>query len=151
MPVRRRNELAYPAELKAEADSGFVVTLPDFGVGTAQGNTLDQALCQAADLLEAMVATHMAEGSDLPVPSAPAGRPLVRLTPLVAAKAEVYRAMRAAGISKAELARRVGISPQQAQRLFDLHHASRLDQIQSALAALGRRLVVTAEPMLESG
>src|SRR6516162_5944914 len=72
MPVRRRNELAYPAELKAEADSGFVVTLPDFGVGTAQGNTLDQALCQAADLLEAMVATHMAEGSDLPVPSAPA-------------------------------------------------------------------------------
>jgi antitoxin HicB len=69
----------------------------------------------------------------------------VRLAPLVAAKAEVYRAMRAAGVSKAELARRVGVSPQQAQRLFDIHHASRLDQIDAALAALGRRLVVTTE------
>ena len=69
----------------------------------------------------------------------------MRLAPLVAAKAEIYRAMRAAGISKAELARRVGISPQQAQRLFDIHHASRLDQIDAALADLGRRLVVTTE------
>ena len=81
----------------------------------------------------------MAEGWDLPAPSAPAGR---RLVPLVAAKAEVYRAMRAAGVSTAELARRVGVSPQQAQRLFDIHHASRLDQID---AALGRRLVVATE------
>jgi hypothetical protein len=51
----------------------------------------------------------------------------------------------AAGVSKAELARRIGISPQQAQRLFDIHHASRLDQIDAALAAVGRRLVVTTE------
>jgi hypothetical protein len=38
-------------------------------------------------------------------------------------------------VSKAELARRVGVSPQQAQRLFDIRHASRLDQIDAALAA----------------
>jgi hypothetical protein len=30
-------------------------------------------------------------------------------------------------------------------RLFDGRHASRLDQIETALAALGRRLVVTSE------
>jgi antitoxin HicB len=48
-------------------------------------------------------------------------------------------------VSKAELARRVGVSPQQAQRPFDIRHASRLDQIDAALAALGRRLVVTTE------
>jgi antitoxin HicB len=46
--------------------------------------------------------------------------------------------MRAAGVSKAKLARRIGISPQRAQRLFGIHHASRLDQIDAALAALGR-------------
>jgi antitoxin HicB len=145
MPARRRAELAYPAQLEAEADGGYVVTFPDFGVGAIQGDSYDEALAQAADLLETMVSNYMAEGWDLPAPSAAAGRPLVRLTPLVAAKAEVYRAMRAAGVSKAELARRVGVSPQQAQRLFDIHHASRLDQIDAALAALGRRLVVTTE------
>ena len=145
MPARRRAELAYPARLEAEADGGYVATFPDFGVGATQGDSLEEALAQAADLLETMIANYMAEGWDLPAPSAAAGRPLVRLAPLVAAKAEVYRAMRAAGVSKAELARRVGVSPQQAQRLFDIRHASRLDQIDAALAALGRRLVVTTE------
>ena len=145
MTATRRVELAYPAHLEAEGDGGYVVTFPDFGVGATQGDSFDEALGQAGDLLETMVANYMAEGWDLPAPSPPAGRPLVRLAPLVAAKAEVYHAMRTAGISKAELARRVGISPQQAQRLFDIHHASRLDQIDAALAALGRRLVVTTE------
>src|SRR5215472_1557334 len=146
MPAKRsRAELAYPVQLETEVDGGCVVTFPDFGVGATQGDNPDEALVQAADLLETMVANYMAEGWDLPAPSAPAGRPLVRLAPLVAAKAEVYRAMRAEGISKAELARRIGVSPQQAQRLFDIHHASRLDQIESALAALGRRLIVTTD------
>jgi antitoxin HicB len=53
--------------------------------------------------------------------------------------------MHAQGIRKAELARRIGISPQQAQRLFDIHHASRLDQIEAALAAFGRRLIVSTD------
>src|SRR5271167_35729 len=146
MPLRRGNpSLAYPAHLDPAEEGGFIVTFPDFRVGVTQGDDRQEALAQAADLLETMVANYMAEGWDLPAPSAAAGRPLVRLAPLVAAKAEIYRAMRAAGVSKAELARRVGVSPQQARRLFDIHHASRLDQIDAALAALGRRLVVTTE------
>jgi antitoxin HicB len=144
-PVGKAEELAYPAQLEAEGDGGYVVIFPDFGVGVTQGDSRDEALAQAADLLETMVANYMAEGWDLPTPSPPAGRPLVRLAPIVAAKAELYRAMRAVGISKAELARRIGVSPQQVQRLFDIHHASRLDQIEAALAALGRRLVVTSD------
>ena len=121
------------------------MTFSDFAIGVTQAENREEVLAQAADLLETMVANYMAEGWDLPAPSAPGGRPLVRLAPLVAAKAEVYRAMRAAGISKAELARRIGISPQQTQRLFDVRRASRLDQIDAALAALGRRLVVMTE------
>ena len=142
---RRAVSLAWPVTLDPAEEGGFNVNLPDFPEGFTQGDTREEALAQAVDLLETMVANYMAEGWDLPAPSAPGDRPLVRLAPLVAAKAEVYRAMRAAGISKAELARRIGVSPQQAQRLFDIHHASRLDQIDAALAALGRRLVVTTE------
>jgi antitoxin HicB len=117
------------------------VTFPDFGVGVTQGETREEALTQAADLLETMVANYMAEGWDLPDPSPP----LVGLAPLVAAKAELYRAMRKAGIGKAELARRIGVSPQQTERLFDIHHASRLDQLEAAMRAFGRRLVVSSD------
>jgi antitoxin HicB len=138
--------LAYPANLDADEDGGFVVTFPDFRVGVTQGETREEALTQAADLLETMVANYMAEGWDLPDPSpSTAGRPLVGLAPLVAAKAELYRAMRKAGIGEAELARRAGITPQQVPRLFDIRHASRLDQIEAAMRALGRRLVVTSD------
>jgi antitoxin HicB len=135
--------LVYRAKLDPDKDGGLVVIFPDFGVGVTQGETREEALAQAADLLETMVANDMAEGWDLPDPSpAATRRPLV---PLVAAKAELYRAMRGAKITEAELARRIGISPQQAHRLFDIHRASRLDRLEAAMRALGRRLIVTSD------
>ena len=50
--------------------------------------------------------------------------------------------MRQAGITKAELASRLGWSKTQVGRLLDLNHDSRLDQIEAALAVLGKRLDV---------
>jgi len=121
------------------------VNFPDFPEGWSQGEDHEEALAQAADLLGTMVANYMAEGWDLPDPSPARGRPLARLVQLVAAKPELFRAMRKAGIDKAELARRIGIAPAAVERLFGIHRKTRLDQIEAALAALGRRLVVTVE------
>jgi antitoxin HicB len=118
---------------------------PDFPEGWSEGDDREEALAQAADLLETMVANYMAEGWDLPEPSLARGRPLVRLAPLVAAKAEVFRAMRQAGMDKPELARRLGITAEAVDRLFSIHHHTGLDQIEAALAALGRKLVVSVE------
>jgi antitoxin HicB len=147
MASRRGNApFAYPARLDAEEDGGNVVTFPDFGAGVTQGDDREEALAQTADLLETMVANYMAEGWDLPEPSPARGRPLVRLAPLVAAKAELFRAMRRAGIDKAELAHRAGIAPKDVDRLFSIHHKTRLEQIEAALAVLGCRLVVSVEP-----
>jgi antitoxin HicB len=88
---------------------------------------------------------YTAEGWHLLEPSPARGRPLVRLAPLVAAKAEMYRAMRQAGIDGPELARRPGMAAKDVERLFGSHHRTRLEQIEAALAALGRRLVVSVE------
>lgn len=137
--------LAWPVRLDGAEEGGLIVNFPDFGVGVTQSDHREEALAQAADLLETMVANHTAEGWDLPEPSPARRRPVVRLARLVAAKAEVYRAMRQAGIDKAELARRLEIAPQAVDRLFSIRHSSRLDQIEAALAVLGRRLVVRVE------
>ena len=59
------------------------------------------------------------------------------------AKAELYTAFRASGMKKAELARRIGISKTNIERLFDLDHSSRLDQIEAAFRAIGKKLEVT--------
>ena len=53
-----------------------------------------------------------------------------------------YQAMTEQGIRKAELARRLGWHVPQVDRLFDLRHASKLDQIETAARSLGRTVEV---------
>jgi hypothetical protein len=103
---------------------------------------LRQALAQAADLLDEMILGRMTHNEDVPRPSPPTGRPVVAPPALTAAKLEAYRAMRAAGLNKPQLAERLGWQPSQVTRLFDGRHASRLDQariVGAAVSELGPR------------
>lgn len=69
------------------------------------------------------------------------GKPLPALQ---SAKIDLYTTFQASGLKKAEFARRIGIAKTHIERLFSLRHQSRLDQIEAALAALGKRLHVEA-------
>jgi antitoxin HicB len=135
------SRFAYPATIRPDKP-GFVVTFDDFGVGVTHGDTREEALAWAVDLLETIVSSEMADNADIPLPSAARGRPLVSLSPLSSAKLALYLAMREAGMSKAELCRRLGWHMPQVARLLDLRHSSRLDLLDQALAALGKRLVI---------
>jgi len=135
---------AWPIDLIPAEEGGLIVNFPDLPNGWSQGETRGEALAQAEDLLDEMILGKMAHNEDVPRPSSRKGRPVVALPALTAAKFEAYRAMRAAGLNKRQLAERLGWQPSQVTRLFDGRHASRLDQIEAALNALGRRLVVTS-------
>jgi antitoxin HicB len=50
-----------------------------------------------------------------------------------------------ADVRKAELARRLWISRPQVERLLDLSHRSRLDQIEQAFRVLKKRLELSVE------
>ncbi len=43
-----------------------------------------------------------------------------------------------------ELAKRMGIRPQEVQRIMDLSHVTKIDTLEAAFAALGKRLEITA-------
>ena len=64
------------------------------------------------------------------------------LPALQAAKVDLYVSFLDSGLKKAKLARRIGIPKTHMDRLFSLRHHSRLDQIEAAFAALGKRLHV---------
>jgi antitoxin HicB len=136
----------YPVQLDPEDDGGYVVTLPDIGYGATQGDTLEEALLQAEDMIEEAILGMIAHNEDVPAPSPANGRPVVRLPALTATKLEVYRAMRQAGLDQGQLAQRLGWPPKKIAHIFDGYHAVRLEQLEAALAALGRRFVVTSEP-----
>jgi antitoxin HicB len=57
-------------------------------------------------------------------------------------KAELYLALRSSGMKKAQLARRIGISKDQMDRLLDLSRRARIEQIEAAFAALGKQLTI---------
>jgi antitoxin HicB len=69
----------------------------------------------------------------------------VTLPLLTEAKLALYEAMRTARVGKAELARRLNWHVPQVDRLLDLMHASRLDQIEDAFRALGLQLSISVE------
>jgi antitoxin HicB len=66
---------------------------------------------------------------------------------LTAAKLELYRAMRRAGLDQAQLAERLGWPPKKIAHIFDGYHVVRLEQLEAVLSVLGRRLIVTSEPV----
>ncbi len=139
---------AYPIVLQPDDNGTLLVTCPDLPEVTTFGEDEADARLRARDAIEEAIAARIARRDDIPAPSlrqGPLSAPLSEQTML---KATLWREMRRAGIKKAELARRLGWSGPQVDRLFDLNHASRLDQLDAAFAALGLKVgpFVLAEP-----
>lgn len=135
--------LEYPVILDAQPEGGFVVTFPDVPEAITQGEDEEEALLYAVDALETALSFYVDARKPLPLPSRPKrGQHTVRPSALEGAKLDVYREMTDQGVKKAELARRLGWHMPQVDRLFDLRHASRLDQIEAAARALGKHLEV---------
>ena len=132
----------YPVTLTPEG-GGFVVTFPDVPAAITEGDDEAEALARAVDALETALSMLIDDRKELPLPS-PIGRrqKSVILPPMSAAKVALYRAMREGGVGKAELARRLGWHLPQVDRVLDLLHASKLEQVELALRALGKRLVL---------
>ena len=133
--------LTYPIQL--EKDGGTVLaTSPDFPELTTFGDDRDEAIMRAVDALEEAIAARIHTGQDIPSPSK--GEVRAGLPTLTAVKVILYQGMRDEGVGKAEMARRLGWHLPQVDRVLDIQHHSRMDQIDAALGAIGRELHVSA-------
>jgi antitoxin HicB len=65
---------------------------------------------------------------------------LVALPASVSAKILLLNTMLGQKVTPAELARRLGTSPQVVNRIVDIEHATKIDTIAEALEALGKHL-----------
>lgn len=129
--------------LNLEDDEGTVlVTAPDFPELTTFGDDRDEALMRAVDALEEAVAARIHDRRDIPMPTP--GEVSVQLPTLTAIKVILYQGMRDQNVGKAELARRLGWHLPQVDRVLNVNHHSRLDQMDAALNAIGLRLEVTS-------
>jgi len=131
----------YPVKLKHSrtiGDKGYMVTFPDVPEAITEGDTAAEALANAVDALETALSFYVEAGKDLPRPSAARGRRTIRPRLIGMLKLAIYTEMRAKKIRKVDLKARIGTTNAGIDRLFDLTHDSRLDQLETALRALGK-------------
>lgn len=141
---------SYPVQMEAQPEGGYLVLFPDVPEAVTQGEDREDALERAVPALETALSFYVRARQPLPKPSPAKGRPTVRPAALECAKLGLYAEMLRRGVRKAELARRLGWRAPQVDRLFDLRHASRMDQIEAAARALGCRvdLSIAREAMI---
>jgi antitoxin HicB len=133
----------YPVTLTPDDNGTLLVTFADVPEAITFGADEGEALLNAADALETGLSFYVDARRPLPRPSKPAkGQKTVRPSALECTKLGVYQAMMDQGMKKSELARRMGWHMPQIDRLFDLRHASRLDQLEAAARALGKSIYV---------
>lgn len=136
----------YPAVLEPGDESGVVVSFPDVPEAITEGDDQADAVAKAAEALGLALLAYARAGRALPVPGKVGGGLVpVTVEAEVAAKLAVLDAFRTAGISKSELARRLGRDEKEVRRILDPMHATKLPALTAALAALGRRLVIGVE------
>ncbi len=133
----------YPVVLTPDDSDTVLVTCPDLSEVVTFGEDEAEALVRAVEAIETALIGRIGDKQDIPAPSRPArGQKTVQLPPMSAAKIGLYQTMRAKGIRKADLARSLGVHMPQVDRLLDLRHASKLEQIEAALRAVGKVLTV---------
>lgn len=132
----------YPVRLEREG-SKVLVAFPDFPNVQTYGDDEAEAITRAIDALETYLMGMIEDREDIPQPRHVKRGRHITLPALTEAKLELYRQMRSAGIGKAELARRLHCHLPQIDRLLDLNHGSRLDQIEQALLAVGKKLMIS--------
>lgn len=132
----------YPVVLEVDDNNTVLVSFPDFPEAHTFGENKKEALVRAVDALETVIDAYIRERRPIPEPSATTGA-AVELPALVATKVQLYEAMREGKVNKTELARRLNAHMPQIDRLLDIRHGSKLDQLEAAAKALGGRLEVS--------
>ena len=134
---------AYTCQLTQDEDGGIVATFPDVPEAITGGRDRAEALAEAEDALAVALAGYVHEKWDIPTPSVAAnGEPSVPVLPVVAAKLALYSAMRKQGMTKVELAKRLGVSESAVRKLTNPDHHSLMSRMEKALKAVGLSLRV---------
>ena len=133
----------YPCTIEGneEDGDGFVVSYPDIPWAHTGGFTFKESLILAEDCLVVALAHYVDHGEEIPAPSPyQDGQELLTVQPVIAAQLDLYTAMREQNLTRADLAKRLGISSEDADSLLSLDYRTPIVQVARALKAVGCEL-----------
>lgn len=144
--------MSYRLTLTPDDNGTLLITAEAFPELTSFAETKDDVTSVAGLAIEEAVAARMADGRDIPEPDFEPIELLtadwVDLSLQTTIKVALYAAQKEAGVTRAEMARRLGWRREQVDRLFRPDHASRLDQLQQGFAVLNKTVVPHVQPRI---
>lgn len=137
----------YAIRFEQDTAPGLAVYCRDLPLLNSYGDDRDHAIREAVDAIETTLSIYVDQREPIPQ-SSPAlpGEEVIYLPAVTVAKIVLWNEMMARDMRKADLCRLLGLAQTQGDRLVDFLHTSKMEAIEKALAALGKRLVVTVEP-----
>jgi len=137
-------QIRYPATIEEQPGGGFFVQFIDFPDTFTEGQTEEEALFNATEVLSVMLDLKLEDGAEIPAPTLNAEG-----AHYIAPDAKTQAAMLVRGTrgdrSLSDLARALETSWPSARRLEDPRHWPSLKSLDRAAAALGKRLVLSFE------
>lgn len=137
-------DIRYPATIKAQTDGTFLVQFVDLPDTFTEGQTKEEALFNAVEVLSAMLAWRLDEELDVPAPSQKL-KNAHYIAPDAKTQAAMLLRLARGERTLSDLARALETSWPAAKRLEDPTHWPSLKTLDRAAAALGKRLVLTLE------
>jgi len=142
-------KILYPARIKYIArDDRYFVQFLDLDEAVTEGETFEEALFNASEVLTLSLEGRIEEGMELPAPSKSKARDVIFVAPSPRVQAALLLRVKLdeSSHTKAEIARALGTSWPSISRSFDPHHWPPLKQLDRIASALGQRLISNMEP-----
>ena len=131
--------MRYPVTLTPAPEGGYMVSFVDIPEALTQGETVAEAMEAAKDALLTAFDFYFEDNELIPLPSPLNSHDHFIEVPLsVASKVLLLNAFLQSEITQQELARRIGKPKQEITRLFNLHHATKIDAVQRGKGAWQR-------------
>lgn len=138
----------YNYAIRFEQDSapGLAVFCRDLPELNSYGDDKEHAISEAVDGIESTLSIYVDERRGIPRASpAQPGEEVIHLPAVTVAKIVLWNEMMDRDMRKADLCRLLGVAQTQGDRLVDFLHTSKMEQLENALAVLGKRLSISVE------
>lgn len=135
----------YPAEITKDKQGRYFVRSLDLPEAITDGESMEEALFNAQEVLTLTIEGRMDEGINIPDPQQAAGKSIHFIAPAARVQAALLVHRARGNRSLADLARALETSWPSAKRLEDPRHSPTLKMLDRAAATLGKRLVLSFE------
>jgi antitoxin HicB len=135
--------MRYPVQIIKDG-SCYRVECRDLPEMHTAGDDIADAIKEARDGIETTFMIYIDEHRIIPSATAKQeGEHWVYISSLSAAKALLWNEFKRQGMTKTELSKRIGIDIKGIEYLFDIMHNTKMERIDAAFTALGKRLDIS--------